>query len=205
MAREHQGNHEEPDEELVREAKAAAEGDLRAFERLILKYQKRIVANCRFMTRDESEADDLAQETFVKAFFGLRRFEGRSSFRHWLQRIKVHHCLNHMKKQEGKKRVPIEDSSMEEAEELQVPPSAYAEFEAADDRRRITKILESLPETLRIPLVMRDMDDMSYEEIASSLSIGLSAVKMRIKRGREEFRRRYEGGPDVPRTQNTAS
>jgi RNA polymerase sigma-70 factor, ECF subfamily len=135
----------------------------------------------------------------------LRRFEGRSSFRHWLQRIKVHHCLNHIKKQEGKKHVPIEESSAEESEQLQVAPKAYTDFVATDDRQRIAKILESLPGTLRLPLVMRDMDEISYEEIASSLSISLSAVKMRIKRAREEFRRRYENMGDAPSGQNTPS
>lgn len=198
-------DHEKEDEELLRAAVGAPEGDLRAFEQLVLKYRTRIVADCRCMTRDESSAEDLAQETFVKVFFGLRSFEGRSSFRHWLQRIKVHHCLNHIKKQEGKKQVPIEESSAEESEQLQVPPTAYAEFEAMDDRQRIAETLQSLPSTLRIPLVMREMDDFSYEEIASSLSISLSAVKMRIKRGREEFRRGYRNVGNALSHQNTPS
>ena len=70
-----------------------------------------------------------------------------------------------------------------------------------DDRQRIAKILDSLPSTLRIPLIMRDMDELSYEEIASELRIGLSAVKMRIKRAREEFRRRYEILAAAPKSQ----
>jgi RNA polymerase sigma-70 factor, ECF subfamily len=79
---------DESDEELLQEALGAAEGDLRAFEQLVRQHQRRIVADCRYMTREESSAEDLAQEIFLKAFFGLRSFEGRSSFRHWLQRIK---------------------------------------------------------------------------------------------------------------------
>jgi RNA polymerase sigma-70 factor (ECF subfamily) len=147
------------------------------------------------MTRDENGAEDLVQEIFVKAFFGLRGFEGRSSFRHWLQRIKVHHCLNHLKRQEGKTRVPLDFSETQESEQFQVSATAYHDFEATENRHRIARILESLPSTLRIPLVMRDMDELSYEELASGLGIGLSAVKMRIKRAREEFRRRYESAP----------
>lgn len=205
MAGELREDYEERDEQLLREALSAPDGDLRAFEQLVLQYQNRIVADCRYMTRDESSAEDLAQEIFVKAFFGLRRFEGRSSFRHWLQRIKVHHCLNHIKKQEGKKRMPIETDSAEEFEPLQVPPTAYNNVDATDNRHRIAGILESLPSTLRIPLVMRDMDEITYEEIASGLGIGLSAVKMRIKRAREEFRRRYESTVDAPKDQNTSS
>ena len=95
-------------------------------------------------------------------------------------------------------RVPIDTGGAEKSEQLQVAPAAYPDFEAADNRRRIAMILESLPSTLRIPLVMRDMDEISYEEIASGLGIGLSAVKMRIKRAREEFRRRYENCADAP-------
>lgn len=193
MSGEVEGGGQERDEELLAKAVQAGEGDLRAFEQLVQQHQKRIVADCRFMTRDESSAEDLAQEVFVKAFFGLRSFEGRSSFRHWLQRIKVHHCLNHIKKHEGKRQVSIDDDVADEAVQLHVPPAADKMFEAMEDRRRIETILESLPATLRIPLILREMDELSYEEIASELGIGLSAVKMRTKRAREEFRRRYEG------------
>jgi len=186
------------DEELLRQALSAADGDLRAFELLVQQHQKRIVADCRYMTRDESSAEDLAQEVFVKAFFGLRGFEGRSTFRHWLQRIKVHHCLNHLKKQEGIRRISLDDDIAVQSEQFRVEPSAHKEFEALDDRQRIASVLESLPSTLRIPLIMRDMDELSYEEIASELELGLSAVKMRIKRAREEFRRRYAATTESP-------
>jgi RNA polymerase sigma-70 factor, ECF subfamily len=190
-------DHDESDEELLQKAIGAAEGDLRAFEQLVRQHQRRIVADCRYMTREENSAEDLAQEIFLKAFFGLRSFEGRSSFRHWLQRIKVHHCLNHIKKQEGKKQVVIDEETTEASAQLQVPPTAQKDFEALDDRQRIARILDSLPSKLRLPLIMRDMDELSYEEIAVSLGLGLSAVKMRIKRAREEFRCRYQNAADV--------
>jgi len=64
-------------------------------------------------------------------------------------------------------------------------------YEAADDRERIARTLEALPASLRLPLIMRDMDELSYEQIAEELDVGLSAAKMRVKRGREEFRKRY--------------
>lgn len=180
-----------PDEELWREAITAADGDLRAFERLVQRHQQRILADCRHMTRDPTSAEDLAQEVFVKAFFGLRAFEGRSSFKHWLQRIKVHHCLNFLKKREGRGQVQINEDS-EDFEQLAVAPTAHRDFEEMNDRQLIARILDSLPSTLRVPLIMRDMDDLPYEEIAHGLGLGLSAAKMRIKRAREEFRRRYE-------------
>jgi len=191
----------EREEALVRKARSAPDGDLRAFEQLIEQHRKRIVADCRYMTTDESIAEDLAQEVFVKAFFGLRAFEGRSSFRHWLQRIKIRHCLNHLKKREGKTVVPIHEPALEQSEYLQVPPTAHQELEEMNNHERVTRILESMAPTLRVPLIMRDMDDLSYEEIAGELGLGLSAVKMRIKRAREDFRNRYyaeSGAPNEP-------
>jgi RNA polymerase sigma-70 factor (ECF subfamily) len=184
---------EDRDEELLRATLSAPDGDLRAFEQLVRNYQKRIVADCRFLTRDENNSEDLAQEVFVKAFFGLRNFEGRSTFRHWLQRIKVNHCLNHLKKRDGKEFLTIDQETAESFDELQVPPEAEASQMAMGDRQRIAGILDSMPATLRVPLVMSDIDEMSNDEIATSLAIGLSAVKMRIKRAREYFRQRFEG------------
>jgi RNA polymerase sigma-70 factor, ECF subfamily len=182
---------EDRDEELLQAARNAPEGDLRAFEQLIALYQKRILANCVYLTRDDSNSEDLAQEVFVKAYFGLRAFEGRSSFRHWLQRIKVNHCLNHIKKQASRSEVTLDDTASEDFNELRVEPEVCRRLESIEDRSRIDAILNSLPAKLRIPLIMRDMDDLSYEEIAASLTLGLSAVKMRVKRAREQFRMLY--------------
>ena len=150
----------------------------RHFEQLVAHHQKRILADCRFLTRDENNSEDLAQEVFVRAFFGLRTFEGRSSFRHWLQRIKVHHCLNHIKKREGKQVLSIDEETVEEYEQLHVPALAQQDVEAQGNRQRIGAILNEMPATLRIPLIMCDMDELSYEEIAASLHIGLSAVRI---------------------------
>jgi RNA polymerase sigma-70 factor (ECF subfamily) len=180
------------DEELLQAVRDAPEGDLRAFEQLIQRYRKRILADCRYLTRDENNAEDLAQEVFVKAFFGLSSFESRSSFRHWLQSIKVHHCLSFLKKREGKGTIAMDEVTVEKYEQLHVSPAVTKKLDAGESRERIDEILNSMPATLRIPLVMRDMDDLSYEEIAAALSLGLSAVKMRIKRAREQFRRRYQ-------------
>jgi RNA polymerase sigma-70 factor (ECF subfamily) len=201
MAEESEAQQEDRDAALLAEARKAPPGDLRAFEELIQQYQKRILADCRYMTRDDGISEDLAQEVFVKAYFGLSAFEGRSTFRHWLQRIKVHHCLNYLKKQQGKTGVAIDEGSAEEYGELQVAPTADRNLESLNQRQRITAILDSLPATLRIPLIMRDMDELSYEEVANALNIGLSAVKMRIKRAREEFRRRYQMEASMARGQ----
>lgn len=181
------------EDELLRTALLAPEGDLRAFEQLVELHRKRILADCQHLTHDGNNAEDLAQEVFVKAFFGMRNFEGRSSFRHWLQRIKVNHCLNHLKRRDGKEALVVDDDGGEELEQLHVPAAAERNLMEMEQRQRIRYILDTMPRTLRIPLVMREMDEFSYEEISSALGIGLSAVKMRIKRAREHFRRLYQG------------
>jgi len=179
------------DEVLVRKAREALEGDLRPFEQLVLRYERRMVANCRYITHDPNEAEDLAQEVMVKAFYGLRSFEGRSTFRHWLQRIKVNHCLNHLKKQEGRSYIGVEEPEAGGFDQLRVQATAEHQAEVIGERELIARILNSMTETLRLPLVLCDMDELSYEEVAKVLGISLSAVKMRIKRAREDFRSRY--------------
>jgi len=186
----------EEEDQLFEQARKAPEGDLRAFEALVQQNQNRIVADCRHITRDESVAEDLAQEVFVKAYFGMQNFEGRSSFRHWLQVIKVHHCLNHLKRIR-KNQVSIDHEEEGMANSVQLS-TADKTLERLTDRQRIHLILESMPETLRLPLVLRDMDELSYEEVAAHLKISLSAAKMRIKRAREWFRERYEGEANAP-------
>lgn len=189
---------EDPDAELLLAARTAPEGDLRAFEQLVLRYQTRIRANCRYLTRDDNNVEDLTQEVFVKAYFGISRFEGRSTFRHWLKRIKVNHCLNHMGRSAGRETVVIDEALPEDSEVLREPPRAESRLEQIEERERIRAVLNLLPASLRVPLVMCDMDELSYDEIASTLKLGLSAVKMRIKRGRERFRQLYSGVASAP-------
>ncbi len=184
------------DDELVAQARQAVSGDFRAFEALIERHQSRVMANCRYLTGSVHDAEDLTQEVFVKAYFALASFEGRAQFKTWVQRIKVNHCLNFIKKKKGKTFVDVDEVPEHVSEELSVHSKAEARAEALDQRQAIREVLESMPDTLRIPLIMRDLDGMSYQEIADSLNLGLSATKMRIKRAREDFRARY--GPRAP-------
>jgi RNA polymerase sigma-70 factor (ECF subfamily) len=181
----------DPDEQLLQEARNAPEGDLRAFEQLVLRYQRRVVANCRYITREPNNAEDLAQEVLVKAYFGLDRFEGKSSFAGWLQRIKINHCLDHLRKQAGRSFVGTEEQHVHEFDQLKDLTTADRLTEAISDQQLIGEVLDSIPSNLRIPLLLCDMDELTYEEVAQSLGISLSAAKMRIKRAREEFRVRY--------------
>ncbi|MFH1764208.1 MAG: sigma-70 family RNA polymerase sigma factor [Gemmatimonadota bacterium] len=175
-----------PDEELLTLIREAGEGDLRLFEELVRRYQGKVTTNCRYLSGSPDDAEDLAEEVFMKVYFGLAGFEGRSSFNTWVQRIKSNHCINFVKKRRLK-TVEMDSSGVEAASG--VPPEAEQKLEKEATKARVGRVLLQMSETLRIPLVLRDMDGMSYEEIAEEVGVGLSAVKMRIKRGREEFRR----------------
>jgi RNA polymerase sigma-70 factor (ECF subfamily) len=196
-----------PDEDLVETARAAPDGDTRAFEALVERHRGTVVANCRYLSRSADDAEDLAQEVFVKAYFGLRSFEGKSRFSTWVQRIKINHCLNFIEKRNGKRFVQFDDSDAVDAHDLTYAMTPERAMIEAGEQQRITEALDALPDSLRVPLLMSDMDHLSYQEIADTLGIGLSAVKMRIKRGREAFRERFgpESGAGKPPSRSRAA
>lgn len=180
---------DDPDAGLVERARSAPQGDTRAFDELVLRHRARVIANCRYLAPSAHQAEDLAQEVLVKAYFALRKYERRSKFSTWLYRIKVNHCLNQRRaeKKHGAS-VSIEDEAVADASQLQVRPEAEAALARTADVTRVRLAVASLSDTLRVPLVMRELDEMSYEEIAQALQVSLSAVKMRILRARQELR-----------------
>ena len=182
---------QQSDVDLVLEAQSAPAGDMRAFAELVRRYREPVNTNCRYMSGSPTDAEDLAQEVFVKAFFGLRRFEGRSSFETWVKRIKANHCINFLKKRSSKSFVDVEDPGVSSSDRVRVEPTGLKGLDQLSKRKRIQATLDSLPETTRIPLILRDMDGLRYQDIAEELGVGLSAAKMRVKRGREAFRALY--------------
>lgn len=181
----------ETDDALVKIATEAAPGDLRAFDELVRRHQAKVQTNCRYLSGNAEDSLDLAQEVMVKAYFNLKRFEGRSSFGTWIGRIKVNHCLNHIRREKGKSFIDLDEPGLEAHEALHTRRGAEYDTEAGDTQAVIAAILADMPEVLRVPLILRDMDGMSYQEISDQLELGLSAVKMRIKRAREFFRAAY--------------
>ncbi|NNF07486.1 MAG: sigma-70 family RNA polymerase sigma factor [Candidatus Eisenbacteria bacterium] len=188
---------QESDQDLVERAKLAASGDTRAFDELVRRHQEKVLANCRYLSGSEHDAQDLAQEVFVKVYFGLKKFEARSQFGTWVQRIKINHCLNFLRGNKNVSKVDIQDPVTQMDPQTHLSPKAEKDLHTQDQRAQIQTILDEMPDTLRLPLIMRDLDELSYQEIADSLGIGLSATKMRIKRAREEFRERYDSGTKV--------
>jgi RNA polymerase sigma-70 factor (ECF subfamily) len=185
------------DDELVADAQGSPEDDFRAFEELVRRYQQKVLTNCLYLAGSPDDAEDLAQEVMVKLFFGLPGFEGRASFRTWMMRVKSNHCINFVRKKQLR---TVELGEVKLDERAAIEPDALRRASQREARDRVGEILLQMPETLRIPLVLRDMDGMEYKAIASELSLRLSAVKMRIMRGRAEFRRLLEQGspPKTP-------
>jgi RNA polymerase sigma-70 factor (ECF subfamily) len=177
---------DDPDAALVVRARSAPDGDTRAFDELMVRHRSRVVANCRYLTSG-NDAEDLAQEVLVKAYFALRRYESRARFSTWLYRIKVNHCLNHRRAERRRQGEMTLDDAAPDAAGLTVAPEADVALDRAADVSRVRAAVAGLPETLRQALILRELDEMSYEEIAAALGVSLSAVKMRILRARQEL------------------
>lgn len=179
------------DEMLVARIRASPRDDVQHFETLLRRHRARVVANCRYLTGEPAQAEDLAQEVFVKAYFSLAGFRGGSSFKTWLQRIKVNHCLDYLKARRA--RPAFVDATAEDlasAPVMAVEPAAERDLLEREQRQRLAAAIDALPDSLRIPLTLRDMDGFTYDEIARRLDLGLSAVKMRILRARRAVRER---------------
>ena len=163
-----------------------------AFEILVQKYQARIYTLCRYLLKNSQDADDAAQDTFVKAFQGLKSFEPTSSFYTWLYRIAVNTCLDYKRKsslqsfyapadiRERLDMVPSKGPS---------PESAYA---AKESIRALQAALNSVSEKLRIVIVLKEIEGLPYEEIAKILDVSVGTVKSRISRAREALRKIME-------------
>jgi RNA polymerase sigma-70 factor (ECF subfamily) len=178
---------DDPDAPLVDRARRSPAGDTRAFDELVARHRGRVVANCRYLTTG-ADAEDLAQEVLVKAYFSLKKYEQRSKFSTWLYRIKVNHCLNHRRSERRHAGDVTLDDAPVDAAPLTVAPEADRALDREADVARVRAAVAALNDTLRVPLVMRELDEMSYDEIATALGLSLSAVKMRILRARQELR-----------------
>lgn len=170
---------EEREKDWVQMAK---KGDKSAFEALILKYQRKIYFLCYKMTNDHYSADDLAQETFVRAYFNLRSFREEEPFYPWLRRIAVNLALNYIR--DRKREVPLNNPSLK-------PSSSIEDIDEPDPdiiEKKIEKIVNSLPPELKGVFVLRYHEKMSYTEISKALKIPLGTVMSRLNRAREKIK-----------------
>lgn len=174
------------DQQLVERVQ---EGDKRAFDLLVVKYQQRIMNVISRFVNDFAEVQDLAQETFIKAYRALPNFRGDSAFYTWLYRIGINTAKNHLVAKG--RRPPSGDVDATEAEyyegESSLKDQASPERVALTDEIAgvVFNAIEQLPEDLRTAITLRELEGMSYEEIAEVMDCPIGTVRSRIFRARE--------------------
>jgi RNA polymerase sigma-70 factor (ECF subfamily) len=184
---------QDSDQQLV---KRVQQGDKRAFDLLVIKYQHKILAIVGRYVKDNGEVHDVVQETFIKAYRALANFRGDSAFYTWIYRIAINTAKNHLVARG--RRPPSRDVDMDEAEfysgsdslrDIDTPENQLMkdELEAV-----VHAAIRALPEDLRTAVTLREMDGLSYEEIAEVMDCPVGTVRSRIFRARESIDKQIE-------------
>lgn len=179
-------NSSETDAELV---KRVQNGDSKAFDILVIKYQQRVINLITRFVSDYSECQDIAQEAFIKAYKGLKNFRGDSAFYTWLYRIAANSAKNYLASK-GRK-VPAQGVDAQDAEfydgESRLKDQTTPEnlMLTKEIEKTVFKTIEKLPDDLKTAIRLREMDGMSYEDIADVMDCPIGTVRSRIFRARE--------------------
>ncbi len=165
-------------------------GDKKAFDLLVLKYQRKIIRLLSRMIRDQNEIEDVAQEAFIKAYKALPQFRGDSAFYTWLYRIAINTARNWMSQNSRRPSAPSSnvtdnDETFSEIDNLTDSHNPEAEMVTREIAASVNETIESLPEELRRAIVFREIDGMSYEDIALAMNCPIGTVRSRIFRARE--------------------
>ncbi|MGN5536485.1 RNA polymerase sigma factor RpoE [Alcaligenes sp. Lyrl_28] len=165
-------------------------GDKRAFDLLVLKYQRKIMRLLSRMVRDPSEIEDVAQETFIKAYRALPQFRGESAFYTWLYRIAINTARN-WQASAARRPNTLQNVETEEGEtfdridnlsDIGTPESMMVSRQIAET---VNTAIQALPEELRTAIVLREIEGMSYEDIAHTMDCPIGTVRSRIFRARD--------------------
>lgn len=178
----------EIDQQLVERVQR---GDKHAFDLLVIKYQRRLARLLSQFIRDQAEVEDIAQETFIKAYRALPSFRGDSAFYTWLYRIGINTAKNFLVSQGRKVPTTVNSFDNEDAEnfegadalrEMNTPESELMGKQVA---QTVNQSLDSLPEELRTAIILREIEGLGYEEIANIMDCPIGTVRSRIFRARE--------------------
>ena len=177
----------EVDQQLVERAQR---GDKRAFELLVTKYQRKLGRLLSRMVRDPAEVEDVTQEAFIKAYRALPAFRGDSAFYTWLYRIAINTAKNYLvalgRRAPTTTEFNHEDAeNFEEAEALRDSSTPESELHGKQIAATVNRAMDALPEDLRTAITLREIEGLSYEEIASLMNCPIGTVRSRIFRARE--------------------
>ncbi|MBS4024932.1 MAG: sigma-70 family RNA polymerase sigma factor [Clostridia bacterium] len=173
------------DEDLI---KKSQQGDQKAFEQLIIKYEKKVYTIAYRMMGNHEDASDLAQEAFIKVFRSIKSFRGEASFSTWIYHVVANVCRDQLRKQKVKVNSLDEPVAYEgERLEKQLQDSGKSPEEKLEEnelKAYLQRLINQLPDEYRLVLVLREFMDFSYEEIAGELNITMGTVKSRLNRAR---------------------
>lgn len=179
----------EVDQQLVLRAQ---KGDKHAFELLVAKYQRKLGRLLSRLVRDPAEVEDVTQEAFIKAYRALPSFRGDSAFYTWLYRIAINTAKNYLVAMG--RRAPTSTSydhedaeNFEDAEQLRDTATPEAELQGKQIASTVNRAMDRLPEDLRKAITLREIEGLSYEEIATVMSCPIGTVRSRIFRARESI------------------
>ncbi|MEK9777736.1 MAG: RNA polymerase sigma factor RpoE [Methylophilaceae bacterium] len=175
------------DQKLVEKAQR---GDKRAFGILVEKYHKKLTRLLSRMVRDQSEIEDIVQDSFVKAYRAINNFRGDSAFYTWLYRIGINTAKNHLvslgRRPKAMNEVEIEDvENFEDGDELRSIETPENTMMTKEIVATVNDTIEGLPDELKEAISLREMDGLSYEEIAELMQCPIGTVRSRIFRARE--------------------
>jgi RNA polymerase sigma-70 factor (ECF subfamily) len=177
-------SNKEIDLGLVKRVKS---GDYQAFDLLVLKYQSRLISTAFKFVKDLQIAEDIVQDSFIKAFKALESFREDSSFYTWIYRITANTSKNFLVSKKRKSELLNSDLSEEASYEIE-PVEAYSPedlLQATQLKKVITETIDQLGEDTRTALTLRELDGLSYEQIADVVNCPVGTVRSRIFRGRE--------------------
>lgn len=193
------GNRE-IDQALVERAQR---GDQKAFGMLVEKYQRKLGRLLSRMVRDQAEVEDVVQESFIKAYRALPNFRGDSAFYTWLYRIGINTAKNYLvslgRRPQVSHDVEIEDAeNFEDAEELRTAETPETELMTKEIAKTVNETVMSLPDELRTAITLREIEGLSYEEIATLMNCPIGTVRSRIFRARETIAAKLRPLLDTP-------
>jgi RNA polymerase sigma-70 factor (ECF subfamily) len=179
------------------------DGDKQAFDLLVAKYQRRLMRLLSRIVHDPAEAEDVVQETFIKAYRALRHFRGDSAFYTWLYRIGINTAKNFLATQ-GRRTPTSTDADAEQAEgfndgehlrDINTPESMLASKQIA---QTVNAAMDALPVDLRTAIALREIEGLSYEEISDIMACPIGTVRSRIFRAREVIAEKLKPLLDMP-------